>query len=273
MTSLADYPQQLHTLQTLIHKNTWPQAIIFYGPHGVEKNSIARFFIQQLICPHTQPDHCSECITRLDQHPDIHFIQLQDDETRISLGSVKHGIQHLYHTPFQASKKILCIDSAELLSPEGANALLKPIEDFHPNKHIFLLTTHLAGILPTIRSRAIHMSFLPISTQAFQPSADSLIHELQTFPRVILQKKVNRFSTIEHLHTQLSRLPTTQLKQLLTNQATEWQNTFLKECRVTNNPPKKHQLMKLAKYCETLPEAVKQHVSARSILEVLALSV
>jgi DNA polymerase-3 subunit delta' len=60
-------------------------------------------------------------------------------------------------------RRVIVIDAIDDLEREGANALLKNLEE-PPAGTVFLLVSHMPGrLLPTIRSRCRKLSFAPLS--------------------------------------------------------------------------------------------------------------
>ena len=67
---------------------------------------------------------------------------------------------------FMGGRKIAVIDDADDLNVEGANALLKTLEEPPPDSLLILIGTSVERQLPTIRSRSqmIHFHPLPAET-------------------------------------------------------------------------------------------------------------
>ncbi|MDO5582055.1 MAG: hypothetical protein Q4G69_13075, partial [Planctomycetia bacterium] len=69
-------------------------------------------------------------------------------------------------TPFLGWRKIAIINDADFFNQEGANALLKTLEEPPPNSLIILIGTSTAKQLPTIRSRCQMIRFQNLSTRS-----------------------------------------------------------------------------------------------------------
>jgi DNA polymerase-3 subunit delta' len=65
--------------------------------------------------------------------------------------------------PFQGGRKVAIIDDADFLNPEGANSLLKTLEEPPPRSVLILIGTSPAKQLPTIRSRCQLVRFRPLA--------------------------------------------------------------------------------------------------------------
>ena len=106
-------------------------------------------------------------------HPDLYYVSRPADKTQIPLelltGSkeerMRSGLCYdLSRTPFLENRKVAIIDDADFLNEEGANALLKTLEEPPPRSVLVLIGTSASKQLPTIRSRCQSARFFPLST-------------------------------------------------------------------------------------------------------------
>ena len=88
--------------------------------------------------------------TKATHHPDL---KLVTSETSISIDSIKALIAYLSRKPYQSNVIVGIIHPGETLTTEAQNALLKTLEEPPEFAHLFITTTHLSHLLPTIRSR------------------------------------------------------------------------------------------------------------------------
>src|SRR3546814_13903369 len=71
--------------------------------------------------------------------------------------------------------RVIIVDAVDDLETDGANALLKTLEE-PPAKTLFLLVSHSPGrLLPTIRSRCRTLRFQPVARDAMT----TWLHELR----------------------------------------------------------------------------------------------
>ncbi|RMD60971.1 MAG: hypothetical protein D6824_08630 [Planctomycetota bacterium] len=70
--------------------------------------------------------------------------------------------------PSQGKRRVFLLDEAELLAREGANALLKTLEEPPPAAVIVLVSASEHRVLPTIRSRCQRILFRPLDDEAMQ---------------------------------------------------------------------------------------------------------
>jgi DNA polymerase-3 subunit delta' len=156
-------------------------SFLFVGPEGVGKRSFALKLAQALLCrvrPEEAMDPCGECPACLQvgagTHPDLELIAKPKDKSflpvELLIGDKEHRMRRgLCHSialkPFMGGRKIAVIDDADYLNPEGANSLLKTLEEPPPRSVLILISTSPARQLPTIRSRCQLVRFQPLEPE------------------------------------------------------------------------------------------------------------
>jgi DNA polymerase III subunit delta' len=82
--------------------------------------------------------------------------------SEIVVDDVRGLVQFLHMTPAEGAWRVIVVDAADEMNTEGANALLKALEE-PPAQALLLLVTHAAGrLLPTIRSRCRMLFLQPL---------------------------------------------------------------------------------------------------------------
>ena len=144
-------------------------AYLFDGMEGVGRRTMARAFIQALLCTENKGrsegcGHCVACRTVLDgNHPDVHWIRPEKGSGTIRVGQIRQElVQDMMVRPYQSAYKIYVIEKAELLGTEAQNAMLKTIEEPPAYGVVLLLTNGASMLLPTIRSRCVTLNFQPL---------------------------------------------------------------------------------------------------------------
>jgi DNA polymerase-3 subunit delta' len=159
-------------------------SFLFAGPAGIGKRTFALKLAQAMLCqtrPEAALDPCGTCSScaqvAAGTHPDIDVVAKPDDKSFIPvellIGDREHrrreGLCHnIGMKPSMGGRRIAVIDDADYLNAEGANALLKTLEEPPPRSMLILIGTTPAKQLPTIRSRCQLIRFqpLPIETVA-----------------------------------------------------------------------------------------------------------
>jgi DNA polymerase-3 subunit delta' len=157
---------------------------LFVGPPGIGKRTFALKLAQGLLCdrvPEERLDPCGECrschqVLAL-THPDVHLVAKPPDKAFIPLKlligedetRMREGLCYdLGAKAYSGRRKIAIIDDADYLNKEGANCLLKTLEEPPPRSILILIGTSVQRQLPTIRSRCQIMRFSPLSTADVQ---------------------------------------------------------------------------------------------------------
>lgn len=154
---------------------------LFVGEEGIGKRTFALKLAQAMLCTETNEsdlapcDHCPSCQqVRSNSHPDLQLVQKPADRAfipvEVFIGErdqrMRTGLcRFLSLTPSAGSRRIAIIDDADWLNIEGANSLLKTLEEPSPGNIIILISTSVQRQLPTIRSRSQVVRFQPLSDE------------------------------------------------------------------------------------------------------------
>jgi DNA polymerase-3 subunit delta' len=156
-------------------------SFLFAGPAGIGKRTFALKLAQAMLCqtrPEEVLDPCGTCPScaqvTAGTHPDLDVVGKPEDKSTIPLelliGERDHrrreGLCHnIALKPCEGGRKIAIIDDADYLNAEGANALLKTLEEPPPRSVLILIGTSPAKQLPTIRSRCQLIRFRPLDVE------------------------------------------------------------------------------------------------------------
>ncbi len=182
--------QAVEILRRAIKQDRVPHAMIFAGPSGVGKCTLALLVAQYLNClsplengpcgkcsacdriaaviesRHMQCrnskngedcGYCPACRIRAKRHPDIRLIE--PEKTTISISQVRDLINEIAFQPLEARYRVVILDPAEKMRPEAHNSLLKTLEEPPSRTIIILVTTNPYMLLGTIRSRCRMLQF------------------------------------------------------------------------------------------------------------------
>lgn len=153
---------------------------LFIGPAGVGKRSFALKLAQSVLCekvPETELSPCNECAACTQvlagTHPDVEVVAKPADKAYIPLDALIGDDEHRMREgmcynialkPYSGKRKVAILDDADYLNKEGANCLLKTLEEPPPGSLIILIGTSEQRQLPTIRSRCQIVRFQPLPT-------------------------------------------------------------------------------------------------------------
>ena len=152
-----------------LHQRRLASTFLFVGPAGIGKATFARRLAQSLQCernPETALEPCNVCPScqqcMADSHPDIQAIVKPSERAFIPIdlfigpkeNRMREGLCHWVSLrPAAGRRRIGIIEDADFLNQEGANCLLKTLEEPPPNSILILVGTSEQRQLPTIRSR------------------------------------------------------------------------------------------------------------------------
>ena len=182
MTTILGHDDLITRFRRSIAAGRLASSFLFVGPPGIGKRTLALRLAQSLLCetyPEEQLQVCDNCAAcqqvAAGSHPDLQVIQKPADRSfipvEVFVGDREHRMREgLCHDislkPFCGGRKIAIIDDADYLNQEGANCLLKTLEEPPPRSLIILIGTSEQKQLPTIRSRCQIVRFSPLPTAA-----------------------------------------------------------------------------------------------------------
>ena len=156
-------------LRRSIARGRQAHAYLFAGSPGIGKARFARVFAQSLFCEKhddTELLACGDCSPcrqmNAGSHPDYFAIGCPEGKNEIPVSvfygdKERRGQEGLIHDlslrPMAGTRRIAVIDDANRMNEEGANAMLKTLEEPPPNSMLILIAENLDAMLPTIRSR------------------------------------------------------------------------------------------------------------------------
>lgn len=129
-------------------------AFLLHGPRSVGKTMVARDAAAHLV----------GCATgEVDRHPDVFRLlpavdEKTGEEKQIGVDDVEHFVTALSQSAV-GSVKVGIVESAERLTLQSQNALLKTVEEPRGATVLFFVTDDPERLLPTLRSRTVPIAF------------------------------------------------------------------------------------------------------------------
>jgi len=171
-------------------KNRLAHAYLFVGPAEVGKKTVALEFIKNLQCQNPQIiqgnifacQKCQNCrLINQNVHPDVLVVAPVDQTTaslqasekpiknqEIKIDQIRQIQRQITLSLFCAKYKAVIIDSAEQMTPEAQNCLLKTLEEPSAKSILILVSSGWQKLLPTIISRCQMIKFLPVPRQLIE---------------------------------------------------------------------------------------------------------
>jgi DNA polymerase-3 subunit delta' len=156
-------------------------AYLLTGPAQIGKFTTALEIARLLLCPETAPSprpsppqgqgsargcgvcrHCRLASRRV--HPDLQVLEIPAGRRNIPLQDVHEFLHGIALRPVEAPCKVYIVRNADDLAEEGANALLKTIEEPPPLVTLLLTAPDPASVLPTIVSRCQVIRLRPVAS-------------------------------------------------------------------------------------------------------------
>jgi len=159
--AIIGHKTQIGLLRRMLESRRIVGAYLFAGPPGVGKRTLARTFAAALNCLESPDDACGRCLSCRKvadaNHPDVRMVA--PDGATFKVEQVREVQRQISWKPLEGRYKVFVLLDVERMRPEGANALLKTLEEPPGTGVLILLTANANALLPTIRSRCQMLKF------------------------------------------------------------------------------------------------------------------
>ena len=157
-----------------------PHALLFHGPEGVGKSSLALGFAGALLCEDPRAaGACGECaacrMVRAGSHPDLLVVtrlpkksapgpseegaEADDLSSFIVVQQIRELTRLAALAPRRGRRRVFLVDPADRMNFEAQNALLKTLEEPPGEALLILVASRPHQLLSTVRSRATAVGF------------------------------------------------------------------------------------------------------------------
>ena len=145
----------VETLRNAVRMDQVAHAILFVGPRGTGKTSLARILAKALNCTDLRDgdpcDRCPSCVS-IREGTTLDVIEIDAASNR-GINEVKELRDRLNYAPSQLRRKVYILDEAHQITKDAWNALLKSLEE-PPEFVVFMFaSTHPQDFPPAILSR------------------------------------------------------------------------------------------------------------------------
>jgi DNA polymerase III subunit delta' len=215
-----------HNIREMLGRDHFPHAVIVSGPQGSGTFTLAQMVAKAMNCLQPPsgdglPDFCGVCAncTRIAQadaleerfaeavetrenlrdadkretrifvqtHPDVTVIPPDPPQMLVKVDQVRHIIHEIYYRPAEGNRRVYIFSNADFMK-EAANSILKILEEPPDFATIFLLTDNPSALLPTIRSRCMHLRLSPLTFEAVEKYLAEIRPELKAQERALVAR-------------------------------------------------------------------------------------
>ncbi|MFL5708794.1 MAG: DNA polymerase III subunit gamma/tau [Chloroflexota bacterium] len=145
----------VETLRNAVRADRVSHAVLFVGPRGTGKTSLARILAKAVNCTDLQDgdacDRCASCVS-IREGTTLDLIEIDAASNR-GIDAVRDLRERLPYPPGQLKRKVYILDEAHQITRDAWNALLKSLEE-PPDFVMFMFaSTEPSGFPPAILSR------------------------------------------------------------------------------------------------------------------------
>ena len=166
LSEFAGYGDKMEQLMRSVQAGRIVHALLFEGPRGSGKRTVARLFAQATVCTGREKPCgvCPACKRFLNgTHPDVHV--LRPEKKTIGVDDIRALIDALALKSYEGGGHIVLIEQAESMTASAQNALLKTLESPSGDALFFLITDAPGSLLSTIVSRCQLVRFHDLSVE------------------------------------------------------------------------------------------------------------
>jgi len=185
-------PKALAGVREIVAGGRVPGSLLFSGPDGVGKKTLARMLAKALVCERGAGDFCDAC-ARCRKAEEMFITAEQDLARRREIKESARRVEGLiyfdfqivapltrfilteqvrqlrnfaYTRPFEFPRRIFIVDDAQTIHWQAADLLLKVLEEPPETTSFILVCSNPYELRPTIRSRCRQVLFQPVAASA-----------------------------------------------------------------------------------------------------------
>lgn len=157
------------TVRNWVERGQLPHAILLEGEEGVGKKTAALFIAKSFLCLNYHGSPCEQCknCKKLSSGNLADYAVFVPEGTNRSfrVETIRKICRDVYIKPQEAERKVYLLADAQSMTAEAANALLKVLEEPPGTVHFILTCKTRTALLPTIVSRLIPLSLIPLHSE------------------------------------------------------------------------------------------------------------
>lgn len=142
-----------------------PHALLLHGLAGLGKGALAEWIARATLCEHAERAPCGACTSctlhEAGSHPDLRRVYVEVGKKQIAIDDVRELIGALSLKSYRGGRKVGIVDPADAMNVNGANALLKTLEEPSPETLLILVVARGDRLPATIASRCQRLRIAP----------------------------------------------------------------------------------------------------------------
>jgi DNA polymerase-3 subunit delta' len=147
-----------------------PHALLLHGVAGLGKGALAEWIARATLCERPASAPCGECASctlhEAGSHPDLRRVYVATGKKQIAIDDVRELIGALALKSYRGGRKVGIVDPADAMNVNGANALLKTLEEPSPGTLLILVVARGDRLPATIASRCQRLRIGPPPPEA-----------------------------------------------------------------------------------------------------------
>jgi DNA polymerase-3 subunit gamma/tau len=145
----------VETLRNAVRTDRVAHAILFVGPRGTGKTSLARILAKAINCTNLQDgdpcDACPSCVS-IREGRAMDLLEIDAASNR-GIDAIRDLRERINYAPTDLKRKVYILDEAHQITRDAWNALLKSLEEPPPFVVFMFASTHPQEFPPAILSR------------------------------------------------------------------------------------------------------------------------
>lgn len=193
-SELLGHTRPKRWFEIALKQNRLASTFLFVGKDGIGKRTFAKLLAKSLFCKNSDRislrfcGQCEACVqVDASTHPDLIELGKPADRATIPVelligpaeARMREGLCHdIRLKAYYGGRKVAILDDADTLQEEGANCLLKTLEEPPPGSVLILIGTSEQKQLPTIRSRCQIVRFRELDLEQVHSILERVFPEM-----------------------------------------------------------------------------------------------
>jgi DNA polymerase-3 subunit gamma/tau len=164
------------TLRNAVRSGQVAHAMLFVGPRGTGKTSLARIVAKALNCTDLRDgepcDRCEACVSIRDGRS-LDVVEM-DAASNNRVDDIRELLPRIYTAPSDLRRKVFIVDEVQRIK-EGWDLLLKTLEEPPPHVAFIFCTTDSSQIRPAVLSRVQRFDFRRLTVDEIQGKLQTIL--------------------------------------------------------------------------------------------------